>query len=129
MFCHTLIEGVKAITCFNCKVFKSGCPTFHAVRADAKSSYVLGPTYFRSFLNIFSNILTALCRVYIIIPINVGPRKYEGVLLASATVNKICKIWKRAGLKLLNNFRLSSFKTYLIKCLFKLASIWKNIIK
>ena len=31
-------------------------------------------TYLRDFLNIFSNILTALCRVYIIIPRNVGPR-------------------------------------------------------
>ena len=38
---------------------------------------------FRAFSNIFSNILNALCRVYIIIPINVGPRNKRGVLLAS----------------------------------------------
>ena len=31
-------------------------------------------TYFKAFSNIFSNILTALCWVYIIIPRNVGPR-------------------------------------------------------
>ena len=31
-------------------------------------------TYFRAFLNIFLNIITDLCRVYIIIPINIGLR-------------------------------------------------------
>ena len=35
-------------------------------------------TYFKAFSNIFSNILTALCRVYIIIPINVGLRFKRG---------------------------------------------------
>ena len=34
--------------------------------------------FFRTFLNIFLNILTALCRVNIIIPINVGPRINRG---------------------------------------------------
>ena len=33
---------------------------------------------FRAFSNIFLNILTALYRVYIIIPINVGPRNKRG---------------------------------------------------
>ena len=35
-------------------------------------------TYFRAFSNIFSDILTVFCRVYIIIPINVGPRNKRG---------------------------------------------------
>ena len=41
-------------------------------------------SYFRTILNIFSNILTALWWVYFIGPRNVGPRKYEVVLFASA---------------------------------------------
>ena len=36
------------------------------------------------FFNIFLNILTALCRVYIRGPRNVGPKIWEVVLLASA---------------------------------------------
>ena len=40
--------------------------------------YILKLNYFRDFSNIFLNILTALCQVYIIIPINVGPRVKRG---------------------------------------------------
>ena len=49
------------------------------------STYFIGPysivdlfTYFRAFLNIFQNILTPLCRVYIVSQRNLGPRNKTG---------------------------------------------------
>ena len=51
-------------------------------KADAKSLLILRPT-FPLYYKTFSNILTALCHVYIIIPINGDPRINKGVLLAS----------------------------------------------
>ena len=50
--------------------------TFIGQKASLSTIFLF--SYFRAFSNIFSNRLTALCQVYIIIRINVGPRISRG---------------------------------------------------